>query len=74
MAFSIYSPTYAADSPYIRGTIRDDPRFLLAGAVIWAVRFIQPTFPSPSAYVFLVLVLRDFELLYAHHPTEPAAC
>lgn len=35
LALAIYSPTYAADSPYIRGTIRDDPRFLLACAIVW---------------------------------------
>jgi very-long-chain enoyl-CoA reductase len=46
MAYSIYSPTYAADSPYIRETVRDDPRFLLAGAAAWVVRSVQPT-PLP---------------------------
>ncbi|KII89682.1 hypothetical protein PLICRDRAFT_39817 [Plicaturopsis crispa FD-325 SS-3] len=35
LAYAIYSPTYAATSPYIRQTIRDDPRFLLAGTAFW---------------------------------------
>ncbi|KIM84893.1 hypothetical protein PILCRDRAFT_817709 [Piloderma croceum F 1598] len=35
LAYAVYSPTYSATSSYIRGTIRDDPRFLWAGAAIW---------------------------------------
>jgi len=35
LAFALYSPTYAATSPYIRGTIRDDPTFLWACTAFW---------------------------------------
>jgi hypothetical protein len=42
LAYAIYSPTYSATSSYIRGTIRDDPRFLWAGAAIWLVCLILP--------------------------------
>ncbi|KAI0649168.1 3-oxo-5-alpha-steroid 4-dehydrogenase-domain-containing protein [Trametes meyenii] len=30
LAYSVYSPTFAANSPYIRGTIRENPNFLWA--------------------------------------------
>ncbi|THH17075.1 hypothetical protein EW146_g3683 [Bondarzewia mesenterica] len=35
LAYAIYSPTYSANSPYVRGTIRDDPRFLLGCSLFW---------------------------------------
>ncbi|KAG2133532.1 3-oxo-5-alpha-steroid 4-dehydrogenase-domain-containing protein [Suillus bovinus] len=35
LAYSIYSPVYGAASPYIRGTFRDDPLYIQAGAAIW---------------------------------------
>ncbi|KAF7977044.1 hypothetical protein HWV62_4812 [Athelia sp. TMB] len=35
IAAAVYSPTYAATSPYIAGTIRDNSTFLWAGAAIW---------------------------------------
>ncbi|KAH7911367.1 3-oxo-5-alpha-steroid 4-dehydrogenase-domain-containing protein [Hygrophoropsis aurantiaca] len=35
LAFAIYSPTYAATSPYIRGTVRNDPLFIWAGAALF---------------------------------------
>lgn len=38
IAWAVYSPTYAATSSYIRGTIRDDPKFLWIGAAVWLVR------------------------------------
>ncbi|TFY76928.1 hypothetical protein EWM64_g7084, partial [Hericium alpestre] len=30
LAYPLYGPTYAADSPYIKSTIHDDPRFIYA--------------------------------------------
>lgn len=38
LAYAVYSPTYSSMSPYIRGTIREDPKFLLGCAAIWLVR------------------------------------
>ncbi|OJA13011.1 hypothetical protein AZE42_03532 [Rhizopogon vesiculosus] len=35
LAYSIYSPVYGATSPYIRGTVRNDPLYIHAGAAIW---------------------------------------
>ncbi|KAH7928117.1 hypothetical protein BV22DRAFT_1059711 [Leucogyrophana mollusca] len=35
LAFAIYSPTYGATSPYIRGTVRNDPLFIWAGAAVF---------------------------------------
>ncbi|KZT22001.1 hypothetical protein NEOLEDRAFT_1072406 [Neolentinus lepideus HHB14362 ss-1] len=35
LAYAIYSPTYSASSPYIRGTIRNDPSFLLGSTAVW---------------------------------------
>ncbi|THG95722.1 hypothetical protein EW026_g5975 [Hermanssonia centrifuga] len=35
LAYAVYSPTYSSSSPYIRGTIRDDPKFLWACTAIW---------------------------------------
>jgi very-long-chain enoyl-CoA reductase len=35
LAYSIYSPVYGAASPYIRGTVRNDPLYIQAGAAIW---------------------------------------
>ncbi|KAG2132961.1 3-oxo-5-alpha-steroid 4-dehydrogenase-domain-containing protein [Suillus clintonianus] len=35
LAYSIYSPVYGATSPYIRGTVRNDPLYIQAGAAIW---------------------------------------
>ncbi|KAI0703770.1 3-oxo-5-alpha-steroid 4-dehydrogenase-domain-containing protein [Cytidiella melzeri] len=35
LAYAIYSPTYGISSPYIQGTIRDDPRFLWACTAVW---------------------------------------
>lgn len=40
LAYAIYSPTYGALSPYIRGTIRDDPTFLMACAAVFLVCFL----------------------------------
>ncbi|KIJ62849.1 hypothetical protein HYDPIDRAFT_176284 [Hydnomerulius pinastri MD-312] len=36
LALSVYSPTYSAMSPYIRGTIRNDPTFIWACTAVWA--------------------------------------
>ncbi|KAG1738438.1 3-oxo-5-alpha-steroid 4-dehydrogenase-domain-containing protein [Suillus paluster] len=35
LAYSIYSPVYGATSPYIRGTARNNPMYIQAGAAIW---------------------------------------
>ncbi|KAI9057322.1 hypothetical protein FKP32DRAFT_1598411 [Trametes sanguinea] len=35
LAYSVYSPTYAANSPYIRGTIRENPTFLWSCLAVW---------------------------------------
>ncbi|KAI0833408.1 3-oxo-5-alpha-steroid 4-dehydrogenase-domain-containing protein [Trametes gibbosa] len=35
LAYSIYSPTFAANSPYIRGTIRENPNFLWSCLAVW---------------------------------------
>ncbi|KAI0327827.1 hypothetical protein GY45DRAFT_1327140 [Cubamyces sp. BRFM 1775] len=35
LAYSVYSPTYAANSPYIRGTIRENPNFLWSCLAVW---------------------------------------
>ncbi|KAI6025055.1 hypothetical protein PISMIDRAFT_655098 [Pisolithus microcarpus 441] len=35
LALSIYSPNFGATSPYIRGTIRDDPTFIWACTTVW---------------------------------------
>lgn len=40
LAFAVYSPTYAATSPTIRGTFRDDPTFLWICTAFWAVSII----------------------------------
>lgn len=40
----MYSPSFAATSPYIRGTIRENPTFLWASLAVWLVRA-----PSPRA-------------------------
>ncbi|KAJ7577093.1 3-oxo-5-alpha-steroid 4-dehydrogenase-domain-containing protein [Mycena floridula] len=36
LAYDIYRPMYSAKSRYIRGTIRDNDTFLIAGAALWA--------------------------------------
>ncbi|EIW83603.1 hypothetical protein CONPUDRAFT_99121 [Coniophora puteana RWD-64-598 SS2] len=36
LAYALYSPTYAATSPYILGTVRNDPKFLWACTAVWA--------------------------------------
>ena len=38
LAYAVYSPTYAATSDYIVGTIRDNTTFLQVCAAIWGVR------------------------------------
>ncbi|KAH9015271.1 hypothetical protein EDB83DRAFT_2440249 [Lactarius deliciosus] len=35
LAYPIYGPTYSANSPYIRGTLRASPQFLWSCAAIW---------------------------------------
>ncbi|KAG6336375.1 hypothetical protein ID866_2732 [Astraeus odoratus] len=35
LALSVYSPNFGALSPYIRGTIRDDPSFIWACTIVW---------------------------------------
>ncbi|KAI0314305.1 3-oxo-5-alpha-steroid 4-dehydrogenase-domain-containing protein [Amylostereum chailletii] len=35
IAYPVYSPTYSANSPYIVGTIRDNPNFLLGCVAVW---------------------------------------
>ncbi|KAG1759760.1 3-oxo-5-alpha-steroid 4-dehydrogenase-domain-containing protein [Suillus occidentalis] len=35
LAYSIYSPVYGAASPYIRGTVCNDPLYIQAGTAIW---------------------------------------
>jgi len=35
LAYPLYSPTYAANSPYIRGTLRSNPQFLWGWAGVW---------------------------------------
>ncbi|EIW57495.1 trans-2-enoyl-CoA reductase (NADPH) TSC13 [Trametes versicolor FP-101664 SS1] len=35
LAYSVYSPSFAATSPYIRGTIRENPTFLWASLAVW---------------------------------------
>ncbi|EIN03942.1 hypothetical protein PUNSTDRAFT_116689 [Punctularia strigosozonata HHB-11173 SS5] len=35
LAYSVYSPPFSAPSPYIRGTVRDDPTWLNAYAAAW---------------------------------------
>ncbi|KAI0775265.1 3-oxo-5-alpha-steroid 4-dehydrogenase-domain-containing protein [Trametes elegans] len=35
LAYSVYSPTFAANSPYIRGTIRENPNFLWSCLAVW---------------------------------------
>ncbi|KAI0368621.1 hypothetical protein BV20DRAFT_968982 [Pilatotrama ljubarskyi] len=35
LAYSVYSPTFAANSPYIRGTIRENPAFLWSCLAVW---------------------------------------
>ncbi|TCD64037.1 3-oxo-5a-steroid 4- dehydrogenase [Steccherinum ochraceum] len=35
LAYSVYSPAYSSSSPFIRGTYRDDPTFLMACLGIW---------------------------------------
>lgn len=37
LAYSVYGPIYSSTSPYIRGTIRDDPKFLWACTAVWLV-------------------------------------
>jgi hypothetical protein len=38
LAYPIYGPTYAANSPYIRNTYRSNPQFLWMCVGIWLVR------------------------------------
>ena len=41
LAGAIYRPVYAANSPYVAGTIRNNPRFLLICGALWLVsRFV----------------------------------
>ncbi|KAI6025658.1 3-oxo-5-alpha-steroid 4-dehydrogenase-domain-containing protein [Pisolithus orientalis] len=35
LALSVYSPNFGATSPYIRGTVRDDPTFIWACTAVW---------------------------------------
>ncbi|KAH8100796.1 3-oxo-5-alpha-steroid 4-dehydrogenase-domain-containing protein [Cristinia sonorae] len=35
LAYSAYSPAYSSSSPYVRGTLRDDPNFLLGCVAVW---------------------------------------
>jgi hypothetical protein len=37
LAYAVYSQTYSNTSPYIRGTFRDDPKFLMVSAAVWLV-------------------------------------
>lgn len=37
LAYAVYGPTYAATSPYIRGTIRSNPTFLWSCIAVWTV-------------------------------------
>jgi hypothetical protein len=48
LAYSIYSPVYGATSPYIRGTVRNDPLFIQAGAAIWLVRALPFLHLTPT--------------------------
>ena len=41
LAYPVYSPTYSVASPYIRGTIRDDPKFLWSCTAVWLVSVIN---------------------------------
>jgi hypothetical protein len=42
LAYSFYSPTYAATSSYISGTFRANPTALGAGMLAWLVRAPSP--------------------------------
>ncbi|VDB86649.1 unnamed protein product [Peniophora sp. CBMAI 1063] len=35
LAYPIYGPTYSARSPFVQGTYRDDPNFLLGSVAFW---------------------------------------
>ncbi|KAI0635865.1 3-oxo-5-alpha-steroid 4-dehydrogenase-domain-containing protein [Trametes polyzona] len=35
LAYSVYSPTFAANSPYIRGTVRENPNILWTCLAVW---------------------------------------
>jgi very-long-chain enoyl-CoA reductase len=48
LAYAIYSPTYGASSPYIQGTIRNDPRFLWACTAVWLVSNLLCCQSNPS--------------------------
>ena len=41
LAYPIYGPTYAANSPYVRGTFRSNPQFLWICASTWLVRAVS---------------------------------
>jgi very-long-chain enoyl-CoA reductase len=61
LAYSIYSPVYGATSPYIRGTVRNDPLYIQAGAAIWLVRALWFRMSAtPTERARLLVVLRNF--------------
>jgi len=54
LAYDVYRQAFSASSPYIRGTVRDDPRFLWACTSIWFARVVLPRtlLPRFSPYCF----------------------
>ena len=61
LAYSIYGPVYGATSPYIRGTVRNDPLYIQAGAAIWLVRALLCwMFATLTLLACLLVVLRTF--------------
>ncbi|KAI0059252.1 hypothetical protein BV25DRAFT_1860876 [Artomyces pyxidatus] len=49
LAYPIYSPTYSANSPYIKGTVRENPQFLLACTAV----FLFAEYSNFSAHMTL---------------------
>ncbi len=76
LAYPIYSPTYSANSPYIRGTLRSSPQFLWACAAIWLVRkhYPTPTYCSPGLMMVLWChtVRGTLQPVHSSDPAQPA--
>ena len=53
LAYAVYGPTYAATSPFIRGTLRSNPTFLWSCIAVWTVStqsLLASTNPVPFNY------------------------
>lgn len=80
LAYDVYRPAFSSTSPYIRGTFRDDEKYLWIFAGLLAVRSQSPRLEHSLILDSHSPVLRAVKFLYTYdtskYPTcrKPEAC